>query len=438
MILLDQYDILNQLRGALRTDQFVLHYQPKVELQSGRLTGMEALIRWQHPSQGLLSPDAFLPVAQNAGLIPAIGDWVLRSVCRQLIEWQAAGIALVPIAVNIGAEHFEQEKFTLNLACLLENTGLNPASLELELTESTLLQDTERAIPVFQRVKAMGVKLSMDDFGSGYSGLSYLSGLHFDNLKIDRSFIRSIVTNPVHTKIVAAVISMAHSLGLQVVAEGVESSSQVGLLSRIGCDAVQGYYFSPPCAVPEAEKLLRQVRFEIPDHTIDAQNPWVLILDDQIEVAHALERTLKSEGYRAEGVCSPSEALSLMAKQPARMVIADQQMPQMQGIDFLQHIKTLYPETVRVLISGQADMATLSDAINKHCVDKFILKPWNKYQLLSDIKQAIKTTHSEYFCDEPHRENMACGLSRLHCPIPLSEPGSSSLDAEAYNEEAAM
>jgi EAL domain-containing protein (putative c-di-GMP-specific phosphodiesterase class I)/CheY-like chemotaxis protein len=317
-----------QLRHALRTDEFVLHYQPKVDLRCGRLTGLEALIRWQHPVQGLLPPDAFLPAAQQAGLIPALGDWVLRSVCDQLVAWHAVGVPIVPVAVNIGAEHFEQERFASNLGLLLARTGLDAACLELEMTETTLMQDTGRTLPVFQRIKAMGVKLAMDDFGSGYSGLNYLRSLPFDTLKIDRSFICNIVTSLANSKIVASVVAMAHSLGLQVVAEGAETAAQVVHLARIGCDAVQGYYFSPPCAVAEARNLLRQGVFQVPDPEARDRKPWVLVLDDDRGVVGALQRMLKAGGIRAVGVCSPHEALTLMVAHPAQVVISDHQMPQ--------------------------------------------------------------------------------------------------------------
>lgn len=378
-----------QLEKALQTDQLILYYQPKVSLVNGRIIGMEALIRWQHPQRGLLSPGMFLPEAQSAGLIPAIGDWVLRSVCFQMAEWQAAGLPIVPIGANVGPEHFEQDHFAEHLDTLVRQTGTDPTLIELELTESTLLEDTERAQPVFERVKEMGIKLAMDDFGSGYSGLQYLRTLPFDFLKIDRSFISNLVTNLASANIVAAVIGMAHSLKLQVVAEGVESMGQVSCLTKLGCDTVQGYYFSPPQTALESEKLLWQGTFKVADTGPKDPQPWVLILDDEIGIVNALKRLIKTSGYRTVGVCSPHEALNLMADHPADIVISDYRMSEMHGLDFLHHVKKLYPQTIRVLISGQADIEVLSEAISKSCVDKFISKPWNNGKLVAFIQQAI-------------------------------------------------
>lgn len=384
-------DTAESLDNALEKDQFVLHYQPKVHLRTGRIIGMEALIRWQHPEHGLMAPGTFLPEAEQRGLIPAIDQWVLRAVCDQLGRWRAAGMPVVPLAVNIGSEHFEQERFVRTLDSLLRHKRIHPRLLELELTESTLMQDPEGAAATFRQLRAMGVKLAMDDFGAGYAGLAYLRHLPFDTLKIDRSYIQNVINSPANATIVSGVIALAHSLGLQVVGEGAETREQVAFLSRCGCDAIQGYYYSPPRPVNEAEQwLYRQMVFQVPETETIPEKPLVLILDDETSIVKALQRVLQADGYETVAATSPNEALSLMAAQPAHVVISDYRMPEMLGIEFLERIKSLYPATVRVLLSGQADMGTLSEAINKKCVDRFIAKPWDRDHLLWEVERAVQ------------------------------------------------
>ncbi|MBR9981860.1 MAG: EAL domain-containing protein [Desulfatitalea sp.] len=380
------------LRQALEHDQFVLFYQPKVDLRTGRISGVEALIRWQHPQRGLLAPGLFLPVAEQTGLMPAIDQWVLRAVCDQIRQWQRAGVPAVPVAVNIGSEHFEQEGFVRNLAALLDHKAIAPHLVELELTESTLMQDPDRAESTFKQLRTMGVKVAMDDFGTGYSGLAYLRRLSFDTLKIDRSYVQNVAVSPANASIVSAVIALAHTLGLHVVGEGTETLEQVAFLHRCNCDTIQGFYFSPPRPLAEIEALLRgKKRYAVPLARECIEEPCVLVLDDEKSIVKALLRVLQLGGYRAVGVCSPHEALALMAAEPAHVVISDHRMPEMLGIDFLGRIKTLYPNTVRVLLSGQADMGTLSEAINKRCVDRFISKPWDRQHLLDEVRQAVQT-----------------------------------------------
>jgi DNA-binding NtrC family response regulator len=302
--------------------------------------------------------------------------------------------------------------FTLGADGYLLHKAIAPHLVELELTESTLMQDPDRAESTFKQLRTMGVKVAMDDFGTGYSGLAYLRCLSFDTLKIDRSYVQNVAVSPANASIVSAVIALAHTLGLHVVGEGTETLEQVAFLHRCNYDTIQGFYFSPPLPLTKIEALLRgKKRYALPLARECTEEPYVLVLDDEKSIVKALQRVLQLGGYRAVGVCSPHEALALMAAEPAHVVISDHRMPAMLGIDFLDRIKSLYPNTVRVLLSGQADMGTLSEAINKRCVDRFISKPWDRQHLLDEVRQAVQTAVAKR-CAEATAVALARGLER--------------------------
>ena len=246
------------LRCALERKEFLLHYQPKVNLETGVLTGAEALIRWQQPDRGLVSPTQFVPIAEDCGLILPIGRWVLREACRQARAWQDAGLPLLPIAVNVSAVEFRDKGFVEGVRTILSETGLPARYLELELTEGVLMEDAESAASVLLELKAMGVHLAVDDFGTGYSSLSYLRKFPIDALKIDKSFIHQDTADPDESTIVSAVIAMGRSLGLRVVAEGVETLEELMVLQGLHCDEAQGFYFSRPVAAAQFADLLQR------------------------------------------------------------------------------------------------------------------------------------------------------------------------------------
>jgi EAL domain-containing protein (putative c-di-GMP-specific phosphodiesterase class I) len=239
------------LRRALDEDQFVLHYQPKVNLESGCVCGAEALIRWQHPSRGLIEPDKFILVAEERGLIVPLGDWVMREVCRQNAVWQQQGMAAMPIAINLSAEHFQQGTLLDDVQKILSMHALEPHCLELELTESSIMQDAAATRKAMQQLREMGVVLALDDFGTGYSSLSQLKGLPLDNIKLDQTFVRGLPDDCGDLAICRAVIAIGRALGLKVIAEGVETAEQLVVLRTLGCDAGQGYLFAS--AMPAAQ-----------------------------------------------------------------------------------------------------------------------------------------------------------------------------------------
>jgi diguanylate cyclase len=252
----ERQSIEEDLRGALERQEFVLQYQPKIDLQTGKITGAEALIRWLHPQRGLVPPLLFVPIAEDSGLILPIGMWVRREACLQARAWQDAGFPPIPVAVNISVVEFRDQNFLESIRAILKQTRLEPHCLELELTESVLMRHAETTTSLLQQLKAMGVQLAVDDFGTGYSSLSYLRRFPIDALKIDRSFVREITTNPDDATIVSAVISMGRSLKQRVIAEGVETREQLTFLQNQHCAEGQGYYFSRPVFPEQFAKLL--------------------------------------------------------------------------------------------------------------------------------------------------------------------------------------
>ncbi len=263
--LMESLTLENSLRLATGKGELFLVYQPQVDIGSGSITGMEALLRWQSPELGLVMPDRFIRVAENVGLITEIGAWVLRTACVQMKNWQREGLPVVPVAVNVSAVQFRQEGFRDLIRQVLRETGLDPCYLELELTESLLLSNADVMFEVLRELKEMGLKLVIDDFGTGYSSLSYLRQFPFTKLKIDRSFIRDVAVNPDDAAITNAIISMSKSLGLKVVAEGVEDLAQLSFLREHQCDEFQGYYFSRPLTVDDAAGKLRSLLVKTPE-----------------------------------------------------------------------------------------------------------------------------------------------------------------------------
>ena len=266
----------NALRKAVERSEFVLHYQPKVELLKGQITGVEALIRWNRPGYGFVPPSEFISVLEQTGLINQVGAWVLETACKQIAEWKRVGIGEIPVSVNVSGRQFSQVSLKRDVIRIIEENNVHPQLLEfelqteralrensidsdlleLELTESSLMTHARKTISILKRLKGLGIRISVDDFGTGYSSLAYVKRFPIDVLKIDRSFVMDIITNPVDAAITTAIIEMAHSLDVRVVAEGVETVEQLDFLRERGCDEIQGYYFAPPLPASEISKLL--------------------------------------------------------------------------------------------------------------------------------------------------------------------------------------
>lgn len=388
---MERLSMESDLRHALERNELVVHYQPQVDLYSGNIIGMEALLRWQHPVIGLIPPSNFIPLAEETGLIIPIGEWVLRTACFRLQTWIDEGMPKVRMAVNLSSRQFNQKNLAEVVASALRDSGLDPDCLELELTESLIMKDAEAAIVVLNKIKALGVQFSIDDFGTGYSSLSYLKRFPIDRIKIDQSFVRNITTDPRDAAVSQAIISLSHSLNLKTVAEGVETLEQQEFLRSRQCDEIQGFYFSRPVPEQKMGQLLKNgVCLEGPLHEANQAERILLLVDDEVNVLEALTRVLRPEKYRILRTTHPSEAFDILATHPVSVIISDQRMPEMDGIELLRKVKKLYPNTVRIMLTGYADQKITADAINDGVLYKFILKPWEEGQLLADIKEAFK------------------------------------------------
>ncbi|WP_426135820.1 putative bifunctional diguanylate cyclase/phosphodiesterase [Pseudomonas sp. PWP3-1b2] len=262
-----QQNLESAIRLALQRNEFVLHYQPKLNLQTGRIVGAEALIRWFQPGSGWVSPSVFIPVAEDSGLIVRLTQWVLHNACEQAQAWRVRGLPSVIVSVNISTIDVRQRDFVANLTAILQQTDLPPAQLELEITESVLMQNVDDTVDILQKIKAIGVRLALDDFGTGYSSLSYLRRFPIDVLKIDQSFIRGLSTNSRDAQLISAIIGMGKSLGLNIIAEGVETVEQLKLLQTLACEEGQGFLFSQAVTAQEFAQLLQGNRAALmPDH----------------------------------------------------------------------------------------------------------------------------------------------------------------------------
>jgi diguanylate cyclase (GGDEF)-like protein/PAS domain S-box-containing protein len=378
------------LRKALEKEELLLHYQPQVELNTGRIIGMEALLRWQSGALGMVPPGHFIPVAEETGLIVPIGEWVLQTACRQNKAWQDAGLPHLVIAVNLSVRQFQKKDISATVARILGETGLAPHCLELEVVESMVMQDVVNAAALLNELKSLGVLLAIDDFGTGYSSLSYLKRFPFSKLKIDISFVRDITVEPESAAIAKSIIAMGHALNLRVIAEGIETEGQLSYLRNHGCDEMQGFFFSRPIPASDFEKMLRENRhLDIPTKELSSERT-LLMVDDEPNVLAALKRVLQEDAYRVITATSAAEGFEILATNHVCVVISDLRMPQMNGIEFLERVKDLYPETIRIVLSASTDLDATRDAINRGAVFKFLAKPWNDEQFLETIRDAFR------------------------------------------------
>jgi diguanylate cyclase (GGDEF)-like protein/PAS domain S-box-containing protein len=377
-----------ELQRALDHREFVVHYQPRIDLASGRIVSAEALIRWQHPTRGLILPGTFITLAEEIGMIVPIGDWVLNTVCAQQASWLKEHVDVVPVAVNLSAIQFKNGKVLHSIPDAFVRHGLAPRYVEFELTESMVMSDPNAATRSLKELKALGTQLSLDDFGTGYSSLAYLQRFPFDFVKIDRSFIAEVNTNPGNAAIATAIIAMAHSLHLRVVAEGVETEGQLQFLRKRHCDEIQGFFFSE--AVPaEAFAAMLAAKKQLP-LPAEVDDDTLLIVDDEENILAALRRLLRREGFRVLTANSGKEGLDLLAVNRVQVIISDQRMPGMSGTEFLAIAKELYPDTIRMILSGYADLTAVTDSVNQGEVYKFMTKPWDDSSLKAIIREAFR------------------------------------------------
>jgi diguanylate cyclase (GGDEF)-like protein/PAS domain S-box-containing protein len=316
------------LRHALRDEQFELHYQPQIDLKHGGIAGVEALLRWSHPTLGAIAPDRFIPIAEETGLIVDIGDWVLRCAIAQAAAWQRAGLPPLRMAVNLSARQLLQHDLARRIEELLAAAGLDPRLFGVEVTESTLIVNFDQAVQHLQALRALGVEVSLDDFGTGYSSLGYLRRLPVDVVKIDRSLVPDVAAPAEDVSITRAIITMAHRLQMKVVAEGVESEGQAALLAANRCDQMQGYWFSAAVTAAEVETMLREGRRVEPAllGQRSEQRSLLLVCSDD-SIAASLRRRLLADGWQVPDAASAEQAQQAMARQQVDAVLCDPRTP---------------------------------------------------------------------------------------------------------------
>ncbi|MGQ0708669.1 MAG: EAL domain-containing protein [Rhodoferax sp.] len=407
---LSRLELTNDLRRGLERGEFALHYQPQVSLLSGAIIGVEALIRWRHPQRGLLCAAEFIQVAEDTGLIVPMGEWVLQAACRQIRLWRDAGVPTVPVAVNLSARQFVAQDLPALVDAALRDNALDPACLELELTESAMMSDLEIFGRTTKRLKQLGVALSIDDFGTGFSSLSYLKRFDVDRLKIDASFVRDITQDANSVAIVRAIISLAHNLKLSVIAEGVENEAQLTFLRASGCDEIQGYHFSKPLPAPGVQEMLqRQIRLALPALP-ELPQRTLLVVDDDAAVRSALRRALRGEGYDILFADCGETALELLASHRVQVVISDMRMARMTGAELLRKIRRIHPRTMRILLSGYTDIRAVTEAVNAGELFRFLTKPWDNQELMATVEEAFREYEAKHGVLSPAARSALPGL----------------------------
>lgn len=395
----DQLVLRNELQKALDNNDFELHYQPLVDGHTGRIVGVEALLRWFHPERGQVPPDEFIAEAEKTGQIIPMSFWVLDTACRDLSLLRSRHAADFPVMVNISPLHFQRSDFVSSIREKLDSYALPAECLEIEITEGVLLDNAAHTIRKLEELKELGVRISIDDFGTGYSSLNYLKNLPIDKIKIDRSFVNDVISDRHDAAITRAIIALAHLLNLKVVAEGVETESQFWFLKRNFCDEFQGYLFAHPMSFHDFSLRLHEGGGTEPlpvIHDHKESDRTLLLLDDEENILRALTRLLRRDGYRILTAKTPQEAFALLAAHDVQVIVSDQRMPDMTGTEFFSSVKEMYPRTVRLILSGYTDLKSVTDAINRGSIYKFLTKPWDDELLRREIAQAFDGSRLRY------------------------------------------
>jgi len=379
------------LRRASELGELALAYQPEVDLRTGEIVAVEALLRWNSRQFGAVAPSEFIPLAERTDLIVSIGEWVLREACRQAVAWRAAKLRAPRIAVNLSSRQLSQPKIAARIQAIALECGCDPVWLGLEITESMLIEDSQHASQVLQELKAIGFEISLDDFGTGYSSLSRLREMPIDIVKIDRSFVSDVTAATEDVSVTRAIITMAHSLKLRVLAEGVENDGQLGLLAANGCDLIQGYYFSKPVPADAIEAMLRENR-RLPEQflTRSKSGRTLLLVGDEENILSCLERLLRRDGYQIICARGAAEGLQRLAESRVDVVVSDQCMPGMTGVEFLRRAKHMYPSTVRMVLSGLTDLQSITAALDEGAIHKFLTKPWDDARIRAHLSEAFQ------------------------------------------------
>ncbi|MDR5899307.1 EAL domain-containing protein [Halomonas vilamensis] len=380
------------LQKAIEQEEFELHYQPQIHSPSGRVVGVEALIRWRHPERGYIPPGEFISLAEDRGQIIPISEWVLATACRDGQKLNTLGFGRTSMAVNISPMQFQRPGFLDSVEQTLKASAFDPTLLELELTEGVLMESAERAIGALYSLRQLGVHIAMDDFGTGFSSLSYLKRLPINKIKIDRSFVREVISDHRDAAIIEGVVTMAAKMELEVLVEGVETAAQHAFLRKQLCHTFQGFYFARPMPFDDLVRFVREQGPALPSETGTEGEikPTLLLLDDEPNILSALTRVLRRDGYRIIAAERASDAFEYMAMNDVHVILSDQRMPEMSGTEFLRRAKELYPDTVQLILSGYTNLKTVTEAVNQGGVYKFITKPWDDDELRALVQEAFR------------------------------------------------
>jgi EAL domain-containing protein (putative c-di-GMP-specific phosphodiesterase class I)/ActR/RegA family two-component response regulator len=379
------------LHKAINDQEFVLLYQPKVQISTGHIVGAEALLRWNRPGHGMISPADFIPILEETGLIVRVGQWVIAEACRQIAAWRPLRGGPIPIAVNVASRQFASGDLDTVVADAIAASGIAPAMLELEVTESALMADMERTNATLRTLREMGIRIAIDDFGTGYSSLAYLKHFPIDTLKIDIAFIRDVTTDPGSAAIVRSIISMAHSMKMDVIAEGVETAEQLAYLRRNHCDHLQGFYFSRPLPAQQFEQLLLdETRLAIPEGSTAMLSRTLLIVHDDPDELASLDRLLRPDGYHILTATSAEQGFALLALHQVQVIMCDQQIAGVGATGFLDKVKDMYPDNFRIVLSGPADLAMGMQAINRGALHRFFTKPLDDATLRANLRATFR------------------------------------------------
>ncbi|MFL6592827.1 MAG: EAL domain-containing protein [Luteimonas sp.] len=375
---------------AMERSEFTLFFQPTVNAADGSIDGVSALLRWQNEQHGLIRPSSFLEQVDRVGLSARLGYWVVRKAGEQLAEWRGRGMDYLNMSVHLANPMLVRRDCVDLIGQLLHELDVPGHAMEFEIGESALTLDAHNVYNTITGLRALGATVTVQDFGVGGLSFAALAQYPLNRLKIDRSFIRNVASDPRSAAIVRGITAMGHRLGMKVIAKGVETEAELGFLRRNHCDYFQGYLFCPPVPAADLDEMIRR-RFLLPQ-AFAATSPerTLLLLDDEENVLRSLVRLFRRDGYQLLTASSVREAFDLLASQSVQVIVSDQRMADMDGTEFLTRVRDLYPDTIRMVLSGYTDLATITEAINRGAIYRFLTKPWNDDELREHIRDAFR------------------------------------------------
>jgi diguanylate cyclase len=377
-------------REAMERSEFQLFFQPTVNANDGSIDGVSALLRWQNEQHGLIRPNTFLELVDRVGLSARLGYWVVRKAAEQLADWRSKGLDYLNMSVHLSNPMLVRLDCVDLIGEVLHALDVPAQAMEFEIAESALTLDAHNVYNTITGLRALGATVTVQDFGVGGLSFAALAQYPLNRLKVDRSFIRNVASDTRSAAIVRGITAMGHRLGMKVIAKGVETEAELGFLRRNHCDFFQGYLFCPPLPAEELEEMIRK-RFLLPQ-AFAATSPerTLLLLDDEENVLRSLVRLFRRDGYQILTASSVREAFDLLASQSVQVIVSDQRMADMDGTEFLTRVRDLYPDTIRMVLSGYTDLATITEAINRGAIYRFLTKPWDDDALRQHIRDAFR------------------------------------------------